>query len=252
MNKKNIKGQYFTKVDIGKVRINNEDESQVFVNSSGNVLMVVCDGMGGHNKGNYASKLAVEMIKDEFLNINKFYNIFHVQYWLNKTIRLVNGEIYRQANENPIYKEMGTTMVLVLLYKDKILVLNIGDSRAYFVKYSNLHQITEDQTYVEYLYKTGAIKKEEVKTREDRHVLMNALGIFPSVSFEISTLPNSKYPILLCSDGLYNNVSDKEIHAILSSNDNVEHKVNTLINVANSNGGSDNIAVALWEAIDNG
>ena len=92
--------------------------------------------------------------------------------------------------------------------------------------------------------------KEETEVSEKRHILMNALGSFPSVSCDISVVTNIKSPILLCSDGLYNNASEAEIHRALRSNDSVEQKIDTLIGIANANGGSDNIGIAYWEAIE--
>ena len=87
-----------------------------------------------------------------------------------------------------------------------------------------------------------------MKTHPKRHVLMNALGIFPSVNIDLRALPYSNETLLVCSDGLYNNVPDSEIGNILRSNDSTEQKVNELISLGNANGGSDNIAVVLWEA----
>ncbi len=248
----NIKGQFAYKTDIGKVRITNEDQAIILSNASGDVLMCVCDGMGGHTKGDYASKLCIDVISEEFRKKAKFLSNFSLRTWISKTIRLANSEVYNEASSNKEYKNMGTTLVLAILHKDVIFLANVGDSRAYSVRYSSLKQLTEDQTYVEYLVKTGKITPEEASVRDDRHVIMNAIGTLPSVSFKITSIPNIKAPLLLCSDGLYNNASSSEIHAALSTNERIEQKIDTLIGIANSNGGSDNIAIAYWESIDNG
>ena len=108
--------------------------------------------------------------------------------------------------------------------------------------------MTEDQTYVAYLVRTGQITQEEALTHPKRHVLMNALGIYPSASIDLKVFPYLNEEILLCSDGLYNNVPVDDIAAIVKGNDTVEMKVNELIAIGNKNGGSDNIAVVLWEA----
>lgn len=251
MKSKTIKGQFGYKTDIGCVRVTNEDQAVTLINPSGNVLLCVCDGMGGHNKGDYASRLAIEIISEEFRKVSSFLSHFHVRMWLNRTIRKINKQIYSEAESDPIYKGMGTTIVLALLYKEEVFVLNIGDSRAYFVRYGDLRQLSEDQTYVDYLYHTGKITKEEMATSPERHILMNALGSFPSVSFTLHIYQNLKNPILLCSDGLYNNATEKEIHSAINTDDRIEQKIDTLISIAKSNGGSDNIAVALWEATEN-
>ncbi len=247
---KTIKGQFASKTDIGRVRISNEDQAFSLINASGNVLLGVCDGMGGHNKGDYASRIAKETIIEEFRAKNGFLNQFTARYWLSRLVKKVNTRIYNESYTNSEYKDMGTTLVLALIYKDLIFILNIGDSRAYSVRYNDIKQLTEDQTYVEYLYKTGKITAEQMETCDERHILMNAVGTFPSVSFRIITLQNLKKPLLLCSDGLYNNATNKEIHAALKTNERIEQKIDTLISIANINGGSDNIAVAYWEAID--
>ena len=251
MAKQTIKGRFGSKTDIGKVRLSNEDQAFALINASGNVLLGVCDGMGGHNKGDYASRLAMEIITDEFREKAGFRSSFSLRLWINRLIKKVNSRIYKEAYTNLTYKDMGTTLVMAIFYGEQIYVINIGDSRAYQVRYNDLKRLTEDQTYVEYLYKTGKITEQEMSTNEQRHVLMNALGVFPSASFEIKVYQNLKNPILLCSDGLYNNASDAEIHSILRTNERIEQKIDSLIAIGNSNGGSDNMAVAYWEAIDN-
>ncbi len=245
---KTIKGQFIAKTDIGKVRVTNEDQAFALINATGVILLGVCDGMGGHNKGDYASRLAKDLICEEFRKKNSFANRYTLQIWLSRLVKKVNSRIYNEAYGNIDYKGMGTTLVLAIIYKDIIMVVNIGDSRAYSVRYNDIKQLTEDQTYVEYLYKTGKITAEQMKTCDERHILMNAVGTFPSVSFNISVFQNLGNPILLCSDGLYNNATDKEIHSALKTDERIDQKVTTLISIANSNGGSDNIAISYWEA----
>lgn len=251
MPKKIIKGQFIAKTDIGRVRVTNEDQAFALINSSGNVLLGVCDGMGGHNKGDYASRIAMKTITEEFKKKNHFYTRVGVRVWISQLVRLVNKRIYDESLSNPEYKDMGTTMVLALLVNDNIFVVNVGDSRAYSVSFKELKQLTEDQTYVEYLYKTGKISKEQMSTSDDRHILMNALGTFPSASYKLSIYQNLGNPIILCSDGLYNNATDFEIHSALKTDERIDQKVDSLIAIANANGGSDNIGIAYWEAIKN-
>ena len=129
-----------------------------------------------------------------------------------------------------------------------MIVAHVGDSRAYSFRNRILTQITEDQTYVQYLYRIGEIKKEDIPTHPKRHVLMNALGIYPSLDLDVKQMPYLGDTILLCSDGLYNNVAEKDMLTIIKGTDTPDQKVNELVSLANSNGGSDNIAVVLWEA----
>ena len=239
-------GTFAFKTDRGRIRVANEDQARVAVNAKRDVLLVVCDGMGGQNKGDYASKHACDDLVEAFLERRgspKF-----TKWWLSRTIKRINRDIYSEAEKSPIYKDMGTTLVAIVIEGMQMTIANIGDSRAYMYSSGNLQRLTEDQTYVDFLYRAGKISESETKTRADRHVLMNALGIFPSVSVDVSTHPYAGQAILCCSDGLYNNISEAEIRAVLSSDDRCDIKVNALIEEANANGGSDNIAVAYWES----
>ena len=248
---KPIKGQFISRIDIGKVRVVNEDRAISIVNPEGDVLLAVCDGLGGHNKGDYASQLAVNILTDEFRKITKFYGGFHIRLFLSRVFKMMNHEIFSTAENNSIYQDMGTTIVLALLHKSRVYVAYAGDSRAYGLKDNVFTQLSEDQSYVDYLYKTGQIKKEDMSIRSERHQLMNAIGIYPTISFSLSIFKNEFSSIMLCSDGLYNNMNDTQIADILRTNERLEQKVDTLIAVANSNGGSDNMGISLWEKIRN-
>ena len=131
--------------------------------------------------------------------------------------------------------------------KNTVVVLNIGDSRAYFYDKSTLTQISEDQSYVQYLVRTNQISEEKAKVHPKRHVLMNALGNIPSCNMDIKKIKYHGEKILLCSDGLYNTLETRDIETILSTEDSSEQKGQMLISLANNRGGEDNIAVALWE-----
>lgn len=247
-NKKRItSGRFSYKVDIGKVRVTNEDRAHACVNAYGDVLLIVCDGMGGQNKGELASSIAINHIVDDF-NASKFRSTFDVTMWLNRRIRAVNKVINNEARNNPSYHGMGTTLTASIIYKDNIITAQIGDSRAYRMMGGHLEQMTVDQTYVNYLYATNQIKKEEMLTHPRRHMLLNALGTYPSVDVDINNKAYNGETILLCTDGLYNNVSESTIISILKGSDTPEEKVNELICIANNNGGSDNIGLVIWEA----
>lgn len=244
--KKFYEGTFAFLTDRGKVRIANEDQARVVVNPYHNVMILVCDGMGGQNKGDYASKYACDALSEAFATHKP--NRVLTKFWLSRTIKRINADIFSDAEKGPIYKGMGTTLVAIIIEGTQMTIANIGDSRAYAFYRGSLSRLTEDQTYVDFLYRTGKISEEETRTRPDRHVLMNALGIFPSVSIDVSTKPYIGQSILCCSDGLYNNVSEAEIRAVLNGDDRPDVKVSSLIDEANANGGSDNIAIAYWEA----
>jgi protein phosphatase len=144
---------------------------------------------------------------------------------------------------------MGTTITLLLIIKDTAILGHVGDSRCYFLRNRReFTQMSEDQTYVGYLLRTGQINQEEALTHPKRHVLMNALGVYPSASVDVKSFPYMGETVLLCSDGLYNNVPTNDIASVLKGEDTVEQKVDELIAIGNKNGGSDNIAVVIWEA----
>ena len=247
--KKYLTGRFFYRTDIGKVRVSNEDQAVAVTNASGNVLLVVCDGMGGQNKGDLASSLAVNTIVNSFKNRKGFMNNYFARLWVSRAIKEANKSIYEQSQSNPSYQGMGTTVTLLLIMKDTAIMGHVGDSRCYFLKnHHDLVQMSDDQTYVAYLLRTGQITPEQALTHPKRHVLMNALGIYPSSSIDIKVFPYLGEEVLLCSDGLYNNVPTEDIAAIVKGNDSIEQKVNELIAIGNKNGGSDNIAVVLWEA----
>ena len=241
-------GRFAFHTDVGKVRISNEDQACALVNAYGTVLLIVCDGMGGQNKGDYASALAVSYVVDEFKKVNRFISSLHVYYWLNQTCRNANNQIYSESIRNPTYQGMGTTLSIAIIRKSKLFIAQVGDSRIYTYKDRKLTQLTEDQTYVGYLYRTGQISKEEMATHPKRHMLMNALGVYPTLNIDIRIRKYENEPLLLCSDGLYNNASETTIASVLANKDSPEEKVNELISIANNNGGSDNIAVVIWES----
>lgn len=239
---------YYSATDIGRVRLTNEDNVAVVANAYNQFLMMVCDGMGGSNKGDYASISTVNLLSESFSKKRKFLNEFTARYWLSRTIRKINTTLYDEASRDINYQGMATTLTCVMLVNKHLIIGQIGDSRCYLLSQGRLKQVTEDQSYVGHLYRTGQIKKEEMATHPKRHVLLNALGYFPSISIDIKILPFLNEKILLCSDGLYNNVSESTMENILNNKDSVQQKASELISIANTNGGSDNIGIVIWES----
>jgi protein phosphatase len=246
--KKYLTGRFSFKTDIGKVRLSNEDQACALINASGNVLLIVCDGMGGQSKGDLASSLAINTVISSFKSRKGFMNRYFAKFWVGNVIREANKCVYEQSKSNPSYEGMGTTLTLLLIIKDTAILGHVGDSRCYFLRNREFEQMSEDQTYVGYLLRTKQITEEEALIHPKRHVLMNALGVYPSASIDIKSFPYMGETVLLCSDGLYNNVPKNDIASVLKSEDSVEQKVNELIAIGNKNGGSDNIAVVIWEA----
>lgn len=242
-----IKGTFASKSDRGLVRLHNEDRAAVLLNQKGDLLFVVCDGLGGHNKGDFASKLAIDMLMTAFANNKGFWTSGSIKRFLAKNIRAINHVIFQESNNESDMNNMSTTLNAVVLTKNKMVSVNIGDSRFYLIDGQNIEQISEDDTVVSYLVRTNQITKEEALVHPKRHIVTNALGTLPTVNFNFKGVKYKGEKILLCTDGLYNMVEEDEIVKILNTNRTIESKVEALIALANNNGGADNIGIALWE-----
>ena len=246
-----IKGRFGSKTDIGLVRASNEDKALSLIDADGNVLLVVCDGMGGYMKGDFASKIATDVLSAGFVSKKKWLFPFQVSNWISKVIKSINYSVYTEATDSENFKGMGTTLVMAIFFKDNIYIANIGDSRCYMLQDEKVEQLTRDQTYVQYLLSHNKISEDEKLTSKDRHALMNFIGKNKNVDYEYKVVKNEKKTILLCSDGLYNNASDKQIFSALNSDERLDQKISTLIGIAKANGGTDNIAVSMWEPYKN-
>ena len=228
--------------DNGLLREINED-SFFFKEEEKNFVIVVSDGMGGHNAGDVASETVVSSIKEFCENENIYDNP-------EKKIRLA----FLQANEKVFFrscadkntKGMGATAVMAVGVGDTVYIGNVGDSRAYISDKENIHLITEDHSYVNELVKNGMITEEEARVHPRKNEILKAVGIGKDVFPDIfSTILKEGDVLLLCTDGLTNMVTDSEIYEIINSDDNVSEITEKLVKTANDNGGLDNITVVL-------
>ena len=243
-----LSGNYFCLTDKGKVRKVNEDSAQCAVNAFGNVFLVIADGMGGATKGDIASSKLVDHLIKSFRNLeDEFKTSKAAMKWLNKVIDEANAKIYKIAQSDASFKGMGTTLSACLIIKDNLITAQVGDSRIYRLG-DKFEQISVDQTYVNYLINVKKISPKEANSHPDRHKITNAVGTKANLNVDIQLFEYRGERLLLCSDGLYNNVPLKDMIAILKGNDNVDKKCLQLIAFGNANGGSDNMAVIIWEA----
>ncbi len=242
-------GTYASLTDIGRVRLANEDQALAAVNSHGEVLLAVLDGMGGNNKGDLASSLAKDLILDAFYRKKATPLAIMARFWLGHALASANKKVYTKSESSPLYKGMGTTFSGVLLIGKKAVVANVGDSRCYLYGEGGLKRLTEDQTYVSFLLRTGKLKPEQAAVHPDRHVLLNALGIYPSLSLSYKTICYEGESILCCTDGLYNSLKESDIEAVLRLDSRADQKAGMLCRMASEFGGSDNVGVSYWEAI---
>ncbi len=238
-----MKSFYLT--DAGIVRDHNEDSVIITKNISGQHLMLVADGMGGHLAGEVASSMVVSHFGKAWSSVTQITDVQSAVNWIKSQMDEVNDSIYHYSVVNPECHGMGTTCVLAIVTDNFIVVGNAGDSRAYQLNKHHLNQITTDHTLVNALYLQGEITKEEARVHPKRNVLMRALGTYSSIEVDVYEVSRDIKGILLCSDGLTNMLLLDEIDSIVYSNLSIENKVKELINQANYRGGHDNISVAL-------
>lgn len=228
--------------DVGLLREINED-SCYFYEKDEKFVIAVSDGMGGHNAGEVASRIAVDAFK-EFAENNNMYE--KPEKMLRIAFREINDRIYAYACQNKEARGMGATVVAAVGCEDRVVIGNIGDSRAYIAGDDKITQITEDHSYVNELLKSGMITEEEARIHPRKNEILKAVGIgtevFPDI-FDIIMKKGER--LLLCTDGLTNMVTDSEILEILNSEENNENAVKRLIDAANEKGGSDNITAVL-------
>lgn len=225
--------------DVGQLRQRNEDEVRILPEAGAAIL---ADGMGGHQAGDVASRLAIEIIAEQIAN-----NDHADEKVLKQWIEAANQAIRNVASTHSECRGMGATIVVTLCRGEYMLFSHVGDSRLYGLWNHSLHQLTEDHTLAQKYINEGMISTAEGKTWVGRNLLTKALGIEDTVvpaSGRTALQDGQNY--LLCSDGLTDAVSDDQITEILSS---PEHSAQTaadaLVSQANANGGPDNISVAI-------
>ena len=223
--------------DTGLVRDHNEDN---YLTDEG--LFAVADGVGGHKAGEVASQTAVDTLQREFREPTTDGLVDAV-----KTANL--------AESNPDQRGMGTTLTAVALVnedgEERLAVVNVGDSRAYLLQQGELEQLTEDHSLVEQLVREGQLTPAEAQVHPQRSIITRALGLDPEVevdSWELTPYKGDR--ILLCSDGLTNEVSDDEIASTLRSVGDPEEAARQLVNEARDHGGSDNITCVVVDVLD--
>ncbi len=231
---------------VGQVRSNNQDAPLVAEQSH---LYGVADGMGGHQGGEVASAMAVATAT-EHTGERSLEALKHAA-------RIANRAIFEKAGSDPDLHGMGTTLVALQLIEgpegDEIAWINVGDSRVYLLRDGELRQLSHDHSLVEDLVRDGRITAEEAKVHPQRNILTRALGIDLDVDVDgASILPLAGDRFLLCSDGLFNEVSLDQMSAVLRRLVDPDEAASELVRLANEGGGRDNITVVLVDVIDDG
>lgn len=229
--------------DIGKVRDINEDNYCVLKKDY--YLLIVADGMGGHNAGEVASFLAVNTIKE---HIDKYISSGMEEETIKGIIyeafNRANEKIYLHSKANISCDGMGTTTTLILKSNSTIFVGHVGDSKAYIIKNGNVNQITQDHSLVAELVRKGSITENEALKHPKRNIITRALGTSKDIKVDIFTKNiNPLDSIVLCTDGLSNFVDSYEIGKNVSEIKDSVEICERLVLMANQRGGYDNITV---------
>ena len=240
----------YAKSDVGKVREINEDAFYISNSLDEVQLYMLADGMGGYNGGEIASKLAIQSaknyIENNFKEIEKDKD--SIIQLIGSSIEYANMVVYEKAKENKELSGLGTTLEVCLIYNNKAYIGHIGDSRIYRIRKDFIRKLTQDHSYVQKLVKDGTITKEEAEKHPKKNMLMKALGCNAFVEPDVMVKGFLKDDILIMnSDGLTNLVSQEEIFK--EAKKNIEQATKNLVQMANDNGGYDNITVIIIKNI---
>lgn len=242
--------------DVGCRRENNEDflsywepESDRDFQRMGR-LAIIADGMGGYEGGQEASRLAVETIL----------HVYGHEPSSDPSAALVRGfleahdRIRQYADDHPELQGMGTTCTALVLQGQKLFVVHIGDSRLYLLRKGTIQRLTHDHSYVGRLVESGILRSEEAESHPQRHILTAALGAGAELSPEAFTEPlevEAGDSLVLCTDGLWSQVSEKELLGVVSSHSPAA-ACRELVRIARERGGPDNITLQILLVRENG
>lgn len=250
-----FKYTYAGKTDIGLVRSGNEDSFKIVEENN---LFIVCDGMGGHQAGEVASKEACEILSYSFSQLAEeisgdgalaipadFPRMGDI---LVKSIRIANRSIYSKAIANAELSGMGTTIVAAVLEDNLINIAHAGDSRVYRLTEDNLIPLTTDHSWVAELHKTGMYTEAEVGQMAGKNVITRALGVHETVEIDFRADKISPVEIyIFCTDGLCGFIPDEEIYAVAREcQGNVQKICDDLVEMANQRGGQDNVTIVAF------
>jgi protein phosphatase len=228
--------------DTGRVRDHNEDFfSCTAVGES--ILFVVADGMGGQDAGEVASKLAVDTVRREVESgIAGHQN--DPQKLLECAVQRANAAVACEGASKG--SDMGTTLTLALVAQDRAYIANVGDSRTYWMENGSIRQITEDHSLVAKLVSVGKLTREEARTHPQSNLLYRNIGSDGPVKVDTFQVDLRKGgSLLLCTDGLWNEVTDEDIHSVCAAESDTKAACARLIEMANKNGGKDNITAVV-------
>ena len=233
--------------ETGKVRTQNQDVYRIEELDRNTVLAAVCDGMGGAKSGNIASRLAVDVFVEEVrCSYKSSMSQEKCEQMLRSAVKLANFTVYDQAQQFADFAGMGTTLVAALVTGKTAIVVNVGDSRCYHITQSDIYRVTVDHSLVQMMLERGDLTPEEARDYPGKKYITRAVGTEPTVESDLFvTRLERGEALLLCTDGLHNEVDDQEIlfevvHG--TSNDNCCQR---LLDIANMRGSPDNVTSVL-------
>ncbi len=231
--------------DIGSRRADNED---AFLCDVERGLFLIADGMGGHAAGEQASALAVQTLDTELSGVRLRAALSDgddsLRALFDDTLRAASTAILRAGEHHPEWKDMGTTAVVAYAAADRLYIAHVGDSRAYLLRGAEIRPLTRDHTVAMSLVDDGEITLEEARTHKLRNRLSQVLGAHGEITPDFTTLPLEHGDrIILCTDGLFDMLTDEEIAEIVNFSASPEEAVYALIATADDAGGRDNITI---------
>ncbi|MDY3032079.1 MAG: Stp1/IreP family PP2C-type Ser/Thr phosphatase [Clostridia bacterium] len=229
--------------DIGKVRKINEDCCAV--HGDGEFpYVIVADGMGGHEAGEIASRMAVDIIENHLShNLESGMSYVEAGEVVRRAFVSANSIIYTYAKNHYKVMGMGTTATLAMVYRDNIITAHVGDSRAYKISENEIKQITRDHSYVQELVMRGELSPEAAKHHPKKNFITRAMGAEDVIKVDIAIKAYNGEILLVCSDGLTNFVEDNEIFEGMKKEGTLSERLSGLTELANSRGGRDNISI---------
>jgi len=229
---------------VGQIRTANEDSCDTVERADRTRLLVVADGMGGHQGGATASRTTVATISELFLRdiSNNVSN--NIEKMIQRAIASANTRVYEMSLQDPLLEGMGTTVVaLVLETHHRATIAHVGDSRAYRCRRGQIEALTTDHSVVAEMQRRGLISADEAAIHPRRNEILRSVGVLPEVEIDVTSVkvaPGDRF--VLCSDGLTGVVRDDEIAAVVQA-ETPATAVDVLIRMANERGGPDNITV---------
>lgn len=233
--------------DPGNVRKQNQDTYHTEKLGEDCLLAVVCDGMGGAKAGNVASRLAADIFTEEVKrNFSPDKTPEENERVLRAAVTLANISVYEHSQLSEEYSGMGTTLVACLLYPAAILVVNVGDSRAYHFSSDGVECITVDHSVVEMMVRRGELTPEEAKTHPSKNLITRAVGTGPRIESDVFRVKAEQGDcILLCSDGLSNQMADEEMLFEVAHGAKLDDCCQRLLEIAKDRGAPDNVTAVL-------